>query len=158
MPNIRVYPVAFAVLLGGTAFRTCRQRSPIIGTLHGRLAMLGSKQLVQCNECTKMSRNRHKVPFIEANFRTLVCSPSSFPANERKVIALQQPTSDMTVITDTANEVLSFRLGNEEYAISILMIQEIRGYEQPTQIPQAPTSIKGVLSLRGQIVPIVDKR
>jgi purine-binding chemotaxis protein CheW len=64
----------------------------------------------------------------------------------------------MTAINDTASEVLSFRLGKEEYAISILMVQEIRGYEQPTQIPQAPAGIKGVSSLRGQIVPIVDMR
>ncbi len=56
------------------------------------------------------------------------------------------------------NEVLSFRLGNEEYAISILKVQEIRGYEAVTRIANAPDYIKGVINLRGAIVPIVDMR
>jgi len=56
------------------------------------------------------------------------------------------------------NEVLSFRLGKEEYAISILKVQEIRGYEEPTLLPSAPACIKGIMNLRGSIVPIVDMR
>ena len=56
------------------------------------------------------------------------------------------------------NEVLSFRLAKEEYAISILKVQEIRGYEEPTLLPSAPRCIKGIQNLRGSIVPIVDMR
>lgn len=56
------------------------------------------------------------------------------------------------------NEVLSFRLGKEEYAIGILKVQEIRGYEAVTSIANAPDFIKGVINLRGIIVPIVDMR
>ncbi|MCC2971825.1 chemotaxis protein CheW [Massilia sp. IC2-476] len=56
------------------------------------------------------------------------------------------------------NEVLSFRLAKEEYAISILKVQEIRGYEEPTMLPSAPACIKGITNLRGSIVPIVDMR
>ena len=56
------------------------------------------------------------------------------------------------------NEVLSFRLAKEEYAISILKVQEIRGYEEPTLLPSAPACIKGIMNLRGSIVPIVDMR
>ncbi len=56
------------------------------------------------------------------------------------------------------NEVLSFRLAKEEYAISILKVQEIRGYEEPTMLPSAPACIKGIMNLRGSIVPIVDMR
>ncbi len=56
------------------------------------------------------------------------------------------------------NEVLSFRLAKEEYAISILKVQEIRGYEEPTLLPSAPACIKGIQNLRGSIVPIVDMR
>jgi len=58
----------------------------------------------------------------------------------------------------TDMEVLSFRLGAEEYGIGILTVQEIRGYEAPTRIANAPQWLLGVLNLRGQIVPIVDMR
>ena len=57
-----------------------------------------------------------------------------------------------------ASEYLTFTLGSEEYAIDILKVQEIRGYEQPTLIANAPPFIKGVINLRGIIVPIVDLR
>jgi purine-binding chemotaxis protein CheW len=57
-----------------------------------------------------------------------------------------------------SNEFLSFRLGEEEYGIDILRVQEIRGYEAPTEIANAPPFIKGVVNLRGTIVPIVDMR
>jgi purine-binding chemotaxis protein CheW len=55
-------------------------------------------------------------------------------------------------------EFLTFRLGGEEYGIDILKVQEIRGYENPTRIANAPAFIKGVINLRGTIVPIVDMR
>jgi purine-binding chemotaxis protein CheW len=57
-----------------------------------------------------------------------------------------------------AEEFLTFTLGDEEYAIDILKVQEIRGYETPTAIAHAPAFIKGVVNLRGTIVPIVDLR
>ncbi|MFN4361383.1 MAG: chemotaxis protein CheW [Hylemonella sp.] len=55
-------------------------------------------------------------------------------------------------------EYLTFRLDQEEYGIDILKVQEIRGYEKPTRIANAPAFIKGVVNLRGTIVPIVDMR
>jgi len=55
-------------------------------------------------------------------------------------------------------EFLTFRLGAEEYGIDILKVQEIRSYEPPTRIANAPAFIKGVVNLRGVIVPIVDLR
>ena len=55
-------------------------------------------------------------------------------------------------------EFLTFRLGAEEYGIDILRVQEIRSYEPPTRIANAPAFIKGVVNLRGVIVPIVDLR
>ncbi|MBL8317215.1 MAG: chemotaxis protein CheW [Burkholderiaceae bacterium] len=55
-------------------------------------------------------------------------------------------------------EFLTFRLGEEEYGIDILRVQEIRSYEAPTRIANAPSHIKGVVNLRGVIVPIVDLR
>ena len=56
------------------------------------------------------------------------------------------------------NEYLTFTLGNEEYGIDILRVQEIRGYDAVTAIANAPAFIKGVINLRGTIVPIVDLR
>ncbi len=57
-----------------------------------------------------------------------------------------------------AGEYLTFRLGEEEYGVDIQKVQEIRSYEAPTRIPHAPAHIKGVVNLRGVIVPIVDLR
>jgi purine-binding chemotaxis protein CheW len=57
-----------------------------------------------------------------------------------------------------AQEFLTFTLGPEEYAIDILKVQEIRGYDTVTTIAHAPPFIKGVINLRGVIVPIVDLR
>jgi len=56
------------------------------------------------------------------------------------------------------SEYLSFRLGAEEYGIDILRVQEIRSYAEPTRIANAPHFIKGVINLRGVIVPIIDLR
>ena len=60
--------------------------------------------------------------------------------------------------TSAAREYLTFRLDQEEYGIDILKVQEIRGYEPPTRSAHAPEFIKGVVNLRGTIVPIVDMR
>ena len=55
-------------------------------------------------------------------------------------------------------EFLTFTLGNEEYGIDILKVQEIRGYDAVTTIANTPKFIKGVINLRGIIVPIIDMR
>lgn len=55
-------------------------------------------------------------------------------------------------------EALAFTLGKEEYGINILKVQEIRGYDTVTTIANAPEFIKGVINLRGVIVPIIDMR
>ena len=84
--------------------------------------------------------------------------------DEQKVVT-PGPTPAVTASTTAAeraaampNEFLSFRLGGEEYGIDILRVQEIRSYESPTRIANAPHFIKGVVNLRGVIVPIVDLR
>lgn len=61
--------------------------------------------------------------------------------------------------TNSSNqEFLTFSLGDEDYGIDILSVQEIRGYESVTKIANMPEFIKGVINLRGAIVPIVDMR
>ncbi len=67
----------------------------------------------------------------------------------------EQPTTKTTIAHD-ANQFLSFALG--EYGVEILKIQEIKGYSGITPLPKAPPYVKGVLNLRGTIVPIVDLR
>ena len=57
-----------------------------------------------------------------------------------------------------AGEYLTFVLGDEQYGLEILKVQEIRGYDAVTQIANTPDFIKGVVNLRGKIVPIVDLR
>ena len=73
-------------------------------------------------------------------------------------IAKQHNGNGVAEDDQVASEYLTFRLGEEEYAIDILKVQEIRGYEPPTAIAYAPPFIKGVINLRGIIVPIVDLR
>lgn len=57
-----------------------------------------------------------------------------------------------------SGQFLSFRLDNEVYGVDILRVQEIRGWESARSLPDAPDYVKGVLDLRGIIVPIVDLR
>ena len=57
-----------------------------------------------------------------------------------------------------SKEFLSFVLGDEHYALNIMSVKEIRGYEAVTKIANAPNFIKGVINLRGDIVPVVDLR
>ena len=74
--------------------------------------------------------------------------------------AVAEPAAppQMEAAVKQANEFLTFTLGEEEYGVEILKVQEIRSYEPPTTIANAPAFIKGVVNLRGVIVPIVDMR
>ena len=69
-------------------------------------------------------------------------------------------TASTQPATDAAgsNEFLTFALGQEEYGVDILKVQEIRGYDAVTRLPDAPDYIKGVINLRGTIVPVIDLR
>lgn len=66
--------------------------------------------------------------------------------------------SEGQVADGNSRELLTFILGSEEYGIDILKVQEIRGYDAVTLIANTPDFIKGVINLRGIIVPIVDLR
>ena len=61
-------------------------------------------------------------------------------------------------VTTADGEYLSFTLGAEHYGVDILKVQEIRGYDAVTRVPDAPDYIKGVINLRGTIVPVIDLR
>ena len=67
------------------------------------------------------------------------------------------PGTAQAVMTDL-REFLAFKIGNEEYGVDILRVQEIRTYEKPTTIANATGELLGVMNLRGVIVPILDLR
>lgn len=71
---------------------------------------------------------------------------------------LSADTSARSVMASDGGQYLTLRLGSEEYAIDILRVQEIRSFEEPTRMVNAPDFIKGVINLRGVIVPIMDLR
>ena len=65
---------------------------------------------------------------------------------------------DQAGLSTDGNQFLTFSLGDELYGVDILRVQEIKGYTAVTKIPNTPSHIKGVLNLRGTIVPIVELR
>lgn len=74
------------------------------------------------------------------------------PEAESKVLA------QGTATAEGHHEYLTFRIGDEEYAVDILRVQEIRSYEPPARMAGAPPCVTGVVNLRGVVVPIVDLR
>lgn len=58
----------------------------------------------------------------------------------------------------SGEQYLTFLLGIEQYAVNILSVEEIRSWERPTKIPNSPNDVKGVINMRGIIVPIIDLR
>ena len=61
-------------------------------------------------------------------------------------------------LLDKEGKYLTFALGNEEYGLEILKVREIIGYMEITAVPQTPDYVKGVINLRGQVIPIIDLR
>ncbi|KEO51755.1 chemotaxis protein CheW [Thioclava pacifica] len=64
------------------------------------------------------------------------------------------PTKTQTVSSEI--ELLSFRLGKEEYSVDIMSVREIRGWTRATPLPHAPDFVRGVINLRGTVLPVVD--
>ena len=73
---------------------------------------------------------------------------------------MQAETSAHTAsaVTVNAEQFLTFMLNGEEYGVDILRVQEIKGWESATEIPNTPQYIRGVINLRGTIVPVIDLR
>ena len=80
-------------------------------------------------------------------------TPAQLSSEQESVL----PNAVLTVAADSG-QYLTLRLGEEDYAIDIMRVQEIRSYEEPTRMANSPIFIKGVINLRGVIVPIVDLR
>ena len=77
---------------------------------------------------------------------------------EQSTSNVDQPTQRSNAVGAYSGQYLTLRLGDEDYAIDIMRVQEIRSYEEPTKMANSPSFIKGVINLRGVIVPIVDLR
>jgi len=77
---------------------------------------------------------------------------------QKKTSNAYQTDAPVAQTVADGGQYLTLQLGREEYAIDILRVQEIRSYEEPTRMVNAPPFIKGVINLRGVIVPIVDLR
>lgn len=94
----------------------------------------------------------------ESSISTARNNAGSMSAASSKQATGNKTGQGKTKATGPTKEFLTFRLGAEEYGIDILRVQEIRSYEEPTRIANAPNFIKGVVNLRGVIVPVVDLR
>lgn len=62
----------------------------------------------------------------------------------------------MTTNDKSSKELLTFQLGDQEYAVDIMSVREIRGWTKTTPMPHAPTFMKGVINLRGTVLPVID--
>ncbi len=69
-----------------------------------------------------------------------------------------QNRREQTAMLEKEGKYLTFALANEEYGLEILKVREIIGYIEVTAIPQTPSYIKGVINLRGQVIPVIDLR
>ncbi len=65
-------------------------------------------------------------------------------------------TGDAKVHTQDRQELIAFRIGGQEFCVDVMSIREIRGWTAATPIPQAPNFVRGVINLRGTVLPIVD--
>ncbi len=77
--------------------------------------------------------------------------------------ALTQPTSEPTSIDGNdapqlGGKYLTFKLGDEEYGVEILKVREINGIMKITAVPRVPEFVKGVINLRGNVIPVIDLR
>ncbi len=72
--------------------------------------------------------------------------------------AVEQSVSENALIDDVGDQYLTFQLAGEDYGIDILRVQEIRGWDEVTRLPNAPEYVRGVVNIRGTIVPVYDLR
>lgn len=76
-----------------------------------------------------------------------------------QVSTMAPPESGLTAKSDNrTGKYLAFHLGREEFAIQVLKVREIMGIQDITAVPQTPVYVKGVINLRGKVIPVVDLR
>ncbi|MEE4245110.1 MAG: chemotaxis protein CheW [Kangiellaceae bacterium] len=67
-------------------------------------------------------------------------------------------SDELALVEESNSQFLSFQLADETYCVDILTVSEIRGWQRPTHLPNSPSYIKGVINIRGDIIPIIDLR
>jgi purine-binding chemotaxis protein CheW len=80
------------------------------------------------------------------------------PPNQPIASTLGQDNLDRAANGEITKQFITFTLGPEEYGIDIMVVREIKGWAETTMIPNAPSHVRGVINLRGIIVPIFDLR
>lgn len=80
------------------------------------------------------------------------------PPTQSMVSTLGQDNLDRPALSENIQQFITFTLGAEEYGIDIMVVREIKGWTDTTMIPNAPAHVRGVINLRGVIVPIFDLR
>jgi purine-binding chemotaxis protein CheW len=80
------------------------------------------------------------------------------PDNRAKANTLGYDSLDRSAASENTHQFITFTLGAEEYGIDIMVVREIKGWTETTMIPNAPAHVRGVINLRGVIVPIFDLR
>ena len=78
--------------------------------------------------------------------------------NGNKKSKVEQPIIGSSELGEDMQQFLTFILAGEEYGVDILRVQEIKGWDAVTQVPNTPEYVRGVINLRGTIVPIIDLR
>src|SRR5579863_3792031 len=73
-------------------------------------------------------------------------------------LVIEKPETSTTASEPRAGKYLTFLLGREEFAIRVLKVREIMGIQDITAVPQTPQYVKGVINLRGKVIPVVDLR
>src|SRR5208337_4948422 len=71
---------------------------------------------------------------------------------------MEKPEAGTVATDQRAGKYLTFILGREEFAIQVLRVREIMGVQDITAVPQTPAYVKGVINLRGKVIPVVDLR
>lgn len=77
---------------------------------------------------------------------------------DKSIDSLGETGLDRVAIGEDTQQFITFTLGSEEYGIDIMVVREIKGWTETTTIPNAPAHVRGVINLRGIIVPIFDLR
>jgi purine-binding chemotaxis protein CheW len=80
------------------------------------------------------------------------------PRTQPSASAMGKPASTLVPVDERVGKYLTFLLGREEFAIRVLKVREIMGIQDITAVPQTPTYVKGVINLRGKVIPVVDLR
>src|SRR5512141_1913368 len=73
------------------------------------------------------------------------------------MLAMNEPATAAQVDA-RAGKYLTFQLGNEEFGVRVLKVREIMGLQEITAVPQTPDHVKGVINLRGKVIPVIDLR